>query len=128
MANTIPDIPEWAAQNYRELVEDESRPETYESIAVEAERMDDQLLAAWARGQVDDEASDEDADTGEQAVVYESLKLKDLKALADERDIPTTDLKLRADYIAALEASDAAKAAADAGTDGSGGDPAGQQD
>lgn len=57
-------IEQWVADNYDELVADEGRSETYDSVAERAESSGDAALAGWARAKAAGQNVDVTPSTG----------------------------------------------------------------
>jgi hypothetical protein len=115
-ATQIPEIPDYIAENYDQLVADENRGLSYDEVATRAAESGDVQLAAWARRRAK-EGGDDVTPHGAKAAGgdeqrgqdYNDLKLDDLKALVEARKLDDDGLKLKADYVAALELADSAQ-------------------
>jgi hypothetical protein len=117
--NDVELIPEYVAENYRELVADENRNLTYDALADDAEKKNDANLAAWARREAAAAGKDITpkkakgaGKTTRDLTDYNAATIDELKDLIAARgEIDTSGLSLKADFVAALELDDEQAAA-----------------
>lgn len=104
-------IPQHLAENYDAIVADPERRLTYKQLAKQAKAQNDPQLAAWARARAAAGGRDITPTNATPAPPekrdYNELTVEELKAIVVERDgIDASELKLKADYVAALELFD----------------------
>jgi len=108
-------IPEWLADNYRELIADPNRNLTYERFA-EIHKDTAPAIAAWARAEAARDGQDVTpviATPAPQTKRYEDLTVPELKDELEKRPhVDASTAKLKSDIVKLLEQDDASKAAA----------------